>query len=221
MTYTITKRHRALIRLAYALPFLLMIALTIYAALPHMWVLYNGSAQPNISLFELVGRTSEVCNETLANAEATNSDLAFANTMNIACIVYWILYALCWLFAIAVATCSLVAFSFPPTHLDCRRTKRVLHLLCPNRVAYLIFCALPILPALFPYVLLYCYRTYSALEIGLGSEPFDAWVAALIAAILSIALFVLTLPWQRDEKLDMFRIHRSGASVKRRGEESI
>ncbi len=221
MTYTTAKWHRALIRLAYLLPFLCMIALTVYAAIPNMWFINEGVAQPNLSLFELLGKTAEVCNETLANAEATNQDLAFANTMNVACIAYWILYAVCWLFSIAVATCSLIAFSFPPTHLYCRRTKRILHLLCPNRVAYLIFCALPILPSLFPYILLYCYKTYTALEIGMGAEPFDAWVAALIAVLLSGALFVLTLPWQKGERLDMFRIHRAGNAVKRQGEESV
>ena len=45
--------HRALIHLCYLLPAIFGILLLIYAAVPHLWFVYNGDAYSTMNLFEL------------------------------------------------------------------------------------------------------------------------------------------------------------------------
>ena len=47
------------------------------------------------------------------------------------------------------------------------------------------------------------------------------WVLVLIFAVLNALAFILLLPMQNEEHLDMFRIYKSGAQVKRKGDEQI
>jgi len=45
--------HRALIHLCYLLPAIFGILLLIYAAVPHLWFVYDGNAYSTMNLFEL------------------------------------------------------------------------------------------------------------------------------------------------------------------------
>ena len=45
--------HRALIHLCYFLPAIFGILLLVYAAVPHLWFVYNGDAYSTMNLFEL------------------------------------------------------------------------------------------------------------------------------------------------------------------------
>ena len=49
------KGRRALIHLFYLLPLLFGVALLIYAAVPHLWFVYDGEAYSTMDLFELQG----------------------------------------------------------------------------------------------------------------------------------------------------------------------
>ncbi len=216
------KAHRALIYVAYCLPLLTAFFLTIWFALPHMWFVYEGESYENTSIFALVettweNRDSEEANEGLNNAEAVNRMRA------VIVVAFWCAFTMMWVFSVLVAACALLALSLPPTERLTNRTKRVLYLLCPNRITYLLGCVLPLLPALFPGVLIFCYQNLYQLAVGMriGYEPFADWIMAAIAAGLSVAAFILTLPWQREEHMDLFRIYKSGRQVAGKGEEQI
>ena len=114
----------------------------------------------------------------------------------------------------------MVAFSFDPTSRTANRTKRILQLLCPNRVTYLLLPLLPLFSSLFPQLLLWLYR-YQGMNIRLYSFFVADWILVLIFAVINAVVFILLLPMQSETHLDLFRIYKSGAQVRRRGDEQI
>ena len=134
--------------------------------------------------------------------------------------LFWVLPILYALVTLMVTVCSVVAFSFEPTSRIANRTKRILHLVCPNRVTYLLMPLLPLFSSLFPQLLLWLYR-WQGLNIRLYNFFVSDWILVLIFAVVNAVVFILLLPVQNEAHLDMFRIYKSGAQIKRRGEEQI
>ena len=213
--------HRALIHLCYFLPAIFGILLLIYAAVPHLWFVYNGDAYSTMNLFELQDNAWDFYNQIQAGAiESSSAVTWFEELLPIVSALFWILSVLYAILATAIAVCTMVAFSFEPTTRIANRTKRVLHLVCPNRVSYLLLPLLPLIPALFPQLMLLLYRL-QGLKISLYTFFVADWILVLIFAVVNAVVFFLLLPMQSEEHLDMFRIYKSGAQVKRQGEEQI
>lgn len=213
--------HRALIHLCYLLPAILGILLLIYAAVPHLWFVYNGDAYSTMNLFELQENAwdfyEQIRSGTVENSAAVTW---FEDLFPIVSALFWILPIVYALIVAMITVCSIVAFSFEPTTRIANRTKRILQLVCPNRVTYLLLPLLPLFSALFPQLMLWLYRL-QGMKIGLYTFFVADWILVLIFAALNAAVFILLLPMQSEEHLDMFRIYKSGAQVKRRGEEQI
>ena len=213
--------HRALIHLCYILPAILGVLLLIYAAIPHLWFVYNGDAYSTMNLFELQSNAwdfyEQIQSGTVENSTAVTW---FEDLFPIVSALFWILPIVYALLVAMITVCSIVAFSFEPTSRIANRTKRILHLVCPNRVTYILLPLLPLFSALFPQLMLWLYRL-QGMKIGLYTFFVADWILVLIFAALNAAVFILLLPMQSEEHLDMFRIYKSGAQVKRRGEEQI
>ncbi len=213
--------HRALIHLCYLLPAILGILLLIYAAVPHLWFVYDGDAYSTMNLFELQENAwdfyEQIQSGTVENSAAVTW---FEDLFPIVSALFWILPIVYALIVAMITVCSIVAFSFEPTTRIANRTKRILQLVCPNRVTYLLLPLLPLFSALFPQLMLWLYRL-QGMKIGLYTFFVADWILVLIFAALNAAVFILLLPMQSEEHLDMFRIYKSGAQVKRRGEEQI
>ncbi|MBQ9773038.1 MAG: hypothetical protein IJW30_00055 [Clostridia bacterium] len=235
---TAPKRLRRLLcRAAYLLPLLLGVLFLVYTHVPHLWFVYDDPEQQGN--FYITDTTSpaqlqkdakessfavlDSDGETDADgeAQAVRNERSFATLLTVASVVYYVALVLFAIPATLTAICSLVAFALPPTHLYANRAKRLLHFLCPNRICFLLSFLFPILTALFPQVLLFGYQTYQGLDIRLHYQGLPDWALALALAILCAALFLLTLPWQAEEHLDMFRIYKSRDKVARRGEEVV
>ncbi len=215
------KAHRALIHLCYLLPAIFGILLLIYAAVPHLWFVYDGDAYSTMNLFELQENAWEFY-EQIKEGTVENSTAVtwFKDLLPVVSALFWILPILYALIATMITVCSIVAFSFEPTSRIANRTKRILHLICPNRVTYLLVSLLPLFSALFPQMLLLLYRM-QGMSIRLYTFFLADWILVLIFAVLNAAAFILLLPVQSEEHLDMFRIYKSGAQVRRQGEEEI
>ena len=213
--------HRALIHLCYLLPAIFGILLLIYAAVPHLWFVYDGNAYDTMSLFELQENAwdfyEQIQSGTVENSAAVTW---FEDLFPIVSALFWILPIVYALIVAMITVCSIVAFSFEPTTRIANRTKRILQLVCPNRVTYLLLPLLPLFSALFPQLMLWLYRL-QGMKIGLYTFFVADWILVLIFAALNAAVFILLLPMQSEEHLDMFRIYKSGTQVKRRGEEQI
>lgn len=213
--------HRALIHLCYFLPAILGVLLLVYAAVPHLWFVYNGDAYSTMNLFELQDNAWDFYKQIAAGSvESSTAVTWFEQLLPIVSALFWILPILYALLAAMVTVCTIVAFSFDPTTRIANRTKRILHLICPNRVSYLLLPLLPLFSALFPQMMLWLYR-WQGLDIRLYTFFVADWILVLIFAVLNALVFILLLPMQNEEHLDMFRIYKSGSQVKRRGEEQI
>ena len=215
------KAHRALIHLCYLLPAIFGILLLIYAAVPHLWFVYDGDAYSTMNLFELQENAWEFYEQIKAGTVENSTAVTwFKDLLPVVSALFWILPILYALIATMITVCSIVAFSFEPTSRIANRTKRILHLICPNRMTYLLVSLLPLFSALFPQMLLLLYRM-QGMSIRLYTFFLADWILVLIFAVLNAAAFILLLPVQSEEHLDMFRIYKSGAQVRRQGEEEI
>ncbi len=207
--------RRLICRLIYLLPLILFVAFCIYAAIPHVWFVYSGKAQPTMSLFSLQANAWESAEIMRENTDAASINLT--NAITVASILFWGALVLLGLFAILVAVCSLVAFSQSPTSTLSNRTKRVLGLLCPNRITYLILPLFSLIPAFMPQILEFAYRTTAGIEMRAHAFPFYDFVMALILIAGSLIPYLTTLSWQGEEHLDMFRIYRAGKPSEKGG----
>ena len=213
--------HRALIHLCYLLPAIFGILLLIYAAVPHLWFVYDGNAYSTMNLFELQENAWAFYEDIEAGTVENSTAVTwFKDLLPVVSALFWILPILYALIATMITVCSIVAFSFEPTSRIANRTKRILHLICPNRVTYLLVPVLPLLASLFPQMLLLLYRM-QGMSIRLHTFFLADWILVLIFAALNAVVFILLLPMQSEEHLDMFRIYKSGAQVRRQGEEEI
>lgn len=213
--------HRALIHLCYLLPAIFGIVLLVYAAVPHLWFVYDGDAYSTMNLFELQSNAWEFYEQIKTGAiESTAAVVWFEQLLPVVSALFWILPIVYALVEAMITVCSIVAFSFEPTSRTANRTKRILHLICPNRVTYLLLPLLPLFSALFPQLMLWLYRL-QGMNIRLYTFFLVDWILVLILAVLNAVVFILLLPMQNEEHLDMFRIYKSGTQVKRKGDEQI
>ena len=207
--------RRLLCRLCYLLPALFGILLLIHAAVPSFWYVYQQKAMDTHSLFSLEGSVWAWTQTPTAQAESGLSVLL----LRAWCVLFWVLPIVFGILAALSAICSLLAFSLPPVTTASNRIKRVLHLLCPNRICFLLFQFFPVAAALLPQVLLFCYVHLMGMEMRLAGELFWDWSLALCFALVSSLLFFLTLPLQREERLDMFCIYKSKNTLREEAEE--
>ena len=215
------RARRALIHLCYFLPALFGIASLVYAAVPHLWFVYDGEAHSTMSLFELQSNAWDFYEKIQSGAiENSGAVVWFEQLLPVVSVLFWLLPIVYALVVILITGCSIVAFSFEPTTRIANRTKRVLHLVCPNRATYLLFPLLPLFSSLFPQLLLWLYR-WQGMSIRLYTFFLADWILVLIFAVINAVVFILLLPLQSEARMDMFRIYKSGAQVKRQGDEQI
>ena len=221
MSRYVNPTHRALIHLCYLLPAIFGILLFVYAAIPHLWFVYNGEAYSTMNLFELQENAWEFYEQVQVGAIESNEAVVwFEQLLPIVSALFWILPIVYALVVAMITVCSIVAFSFEPTTRIANRTKRILHLICPNRATYLLMPLLPLFSALFPQLMLWLYQ-WQGMNIRLYNFFLADWILVLIFAVINAVVFILLLPMQNEAHLDMFRIYKSGEQVKRQGEEQI
>ena len=215
------RTRRILIQLCYLLPALFGILLLIYAAVPHLWFVYNKEAYSTMDLFELQGNAWNFYEQIKAGKiENTSAVVWFEQLLPVVSALFWILPILYAFMAVAITVCSLVAFSYEPTTRIANRTKRILHMVCPNRITYLLLPLLPLFSSLLPQLLLWLYQ-WQGMSIRLYTYFVADWILVLVFALLNAVAFILLLPLQSEARMDMFRIYKSGAQVKRQGDEEI
>ena len=215
------RSRRVLIHVCYFLPLLFGVVLLAYALVPHLWFVYDREAYSTMNLFELRENAWAFYEQIQAGAVTESAAVTrFAQLLPVVSALFWVLPILYGILSLAVAVCAVVAFSFEPTSRIANRTKRVLYLVCPNRVTYLLLPLLPLFSSLFPQLLLWLYR-WQGLNIRLFTFFVADWILVLILAAINAAVFIILLPMQSESHLDLFRIYKSGAQVKRKGDETI
>ena len=221
MSHLSVRSRRVLIHLCYFLPLLFGVVLLAYALIPHLWFVYDREAYSTMNLFELQENAWAFYEQIQAGAVTESAAVTrFAQLLPVVSALFWVLPILYGILSLAIAVCAVIAFSFEPTSRIANRTKRVLYLVCPNRVTYLLLPLLPLFSSLFPQLLLWLYR-WQGLNIRLYTFFVADWILVLILAAINAAVFIILLPMQSESHLDLFRIYKSGAQVKRKGDEAI
>ena len=218
--------RRILCWVAYLLPLLFGILFPIYAAREHVWYIRTEGTEitvhETVNLPTLRENAKEACDALLDNGEQTDTAMqTAAYALKAFLIVATVASVLFSFTVILTAGCTVVAFCLPPTHRYANFAKRLLRFFCPNRICLLLSFLWALVPALLPHVLLFCYRSLMGMTIRVHFDPMADWIFVLIGIALCAALYILTLPWQAEEHLDMFRIYKSKSAVPRAGDEVL
>jgi len=207
-----SKVARPLTVAVYLLPLLVGIFLLIWAVLPHMfYFLPPDDPRESLSLFDIMGDTWDTCG-VLLNGNTTPENMYFPYIMGFCVILSWISIILYAVAALPAAICSVVAFCYPPTARNANLAKRWLQIFCPNRCTYVIFQLLPIFPALFPIVLTACLRSMfpgGEKLVLLYEAVIPDWVLVGALVLFQTVAFLLLIPSQKKERMDMFTIYKS------------
>ncbi len=208
------------IRVIYLLPLILGILFLVFAFVPHLYFVYDGAVHETMSPISLVNNTWETCQALLEGDSEDPYAIIFSYVMTFFVILYWIFVALYAFFVALLTVCSIRAFSVPPTHRVANKSKRWLHLLCPNRVCYVLFGLLPIFPSFFPYILSHFYYTRLGLKMKVFffGLPDPVWVIGLVLA--AECAFLLTLNLQARTHLDLFRLYKKKPAEHQKEDES-
>ncbi|MBQ1229517.1 MAG: hypothetical protein IIW36_01025 [Clostridia bacterium] len=203
------------IRLAYLMPLVTFLLLVIYGLIPHLYFIYQDVAYETMSLFTMVGNTWRECRATLSESGGSASAVLFSYTMTAATVLFWGTLILHGIFSFASAICSVYAFSRIPTDRLTNRAKRILQLICPNRAFFVIGGLLPLLYATFPLLLRHCYREQMSMSISIHATTgvMDP-IPAILLVLLGTSLFLATLPLQKREHLDLFRLYKQKSKDK-------
>ncbi len=203
------KARRALIRIAYLSPAAVGAVLLIYACIPHLFFIWNGTAYDTLSPLSLVGRTWSECRALGEASSASGGAVMFSFVMTAAVVVFWICLILYASYAVAVGICSCRAFAFSPTDAEANRAKRWMQFFCPNRPLFVLSGLLPIVCAAFPTLLLSCYRNYLFYDMSLGVIGIPDLLLAALLCLLSLSLYLFTLRAQAEEHMDLFRLYKA------------
>lgn len=218
--------RRVLCFVAYLLPLLVGILFPIYAARPHVWYIrtegVNITVHETVNLPTLRENAQEACDALLDGAAGTDTAMQTAAYALKAFLIAATVSSVLFYFTVSfTAVCTLVAFCLPPTHRYANFAKRLLRFFCPNRICFLLSFLWALVPALLPHALLFCYKHLMGLTIRVHFDPMADWILVLIGIVLCAAVYIVTLPWQAEEHLDMFRIYKSKSAVPRAGDEVI
>ena len=210
MTALSSKSRQALIRLVYFLPLISGAILFLHALIPHLYFLYNGAAYDTQSTLGLVANTwKESLGMLNGNTEGSINASYFAVTMVIFAALYWILLLSYLITSAVAAICSATAFSLPPTSREANKAKRWLRFFCPGRGLYIIVVLFPMLWTLFPHLLAYCYRVYLFYDMSIHFFGPSDLILGMILSGITTAAYLLLLPAQREEHMDMFRLYKA------------
>ena len=197
------------IRICYLLPLLSGALLLIPALVPHIFFLQDSSLSATVNVFDLLGSIRAQASNLLhaESGSVASSTYYFALLMSVLTAVSWFFTVWYALFAVASAAVSVWAFGAPPSA-ALNTAKRVYRILVPNRVFYGVFCALPLLPALMPYLYAHFLRTMLGTAVSVHFYGAPDFVYTLLALLICAVPFYAWLPAQKRERMDLFRIYK-------------
>ncbi len=201
--------RRFLCRLAYLLPAITGVILLVWAVLPHLFFVEKGEVHETLTLFELMGNTWEYGTTVLEGTSENAAPAAyFSYVMNAAVVASWISIVLFAVNAVVMGACAFWAHANPPTSPAANDAKRWMRFFCFGRGWVAFTLLLPIIPALFPCILVYMQKEIFVADIALHYFGPPAWIVAILLCVAQFVLFVATVRVQREEHLDMFRLYK-------------
>ena len=200
-----------MIRLAYSMPLINGIVFLILGFIPHLFYISGNNNPPTLSPFGLLGiiRESGVDYVTGRTAGST-VDFYFYTAM----LALWALSALCIAFyaILVVSTTAMLPSVWSPQNhptVQGNKLKRIYRIAVPNRVFFVFYQLLPIVPTIFPYLFqLLCKRMLGqTMKVYYYGIP--DWIVVMLLTAASVSLFLTSLRSQKSNKMDLFRIYKT------------
>ena len=198
-----------LVRFSYVTPLLVGIALLILALCPRFFYMLEGKPQSDISLFWLLTNTFKNC-ITFFRSEETRvpAEFYFSLASFTVCLLSWLCILLYAFSSITSALLTVLTWN-GETSPAINNLKRCFRLLVPNRACMIVIHFLPILPALFPYILQGFYSSIMHLETPVYYYAFPDIIPVGILLCGVNALFLLSLQSQEELRMDLFRLYKT------------
>ena len=200
-----------MIRFAYLMPLISGVALSFLAFIPHLFYQANNDIYSTLSLVQLLGNTyGEGSKFLTGTASGTTVDFYFYIVM----LALWVISILCIiLYAIFVTfTAVMLPLVWSPQNapsVKANNLKRAYRIAVPNRGFFVFFQILPVVPAIFPYLLQRFSKTILGQKMQVYYYGIPDWIIVLTLAAISITLFFVSLSAQKNNRMDLFRIYKT------------
>ena len=208
----------------YLLPFAETVLVWALCALP-LWRFSTGDGEIREyqSLFTLLRKIGDAVSATLEKSNAEPADLLLAKSLRPVPWVFWILMAAVTLSAVVLLCFAAAGLTKDPVSDACNRVKVKFRMLFPGKVWHFLLPVLTALPFCIPYYVLNRFSQYYAVqgntETQTGGQTFTYYnyslrvnginpllLAGIIAAVACILYFAV-IPWERSQKMDMYRYY--------------
>ena len=207
-----TPQTRAvLIRVAYFGIFPTGILALFLGFYPHLFFTSGGELFDSVSYFTFLENLRKTCLSALNGTATVSPDaVRFSYIM----IVFWGLtcFLLVWYVLFLLATALLASVALTPRAASplLNRCKRLYRILVPARGVFVFLTLVPSLLSCLPWLFSAFYRSILNQSAVLHYDLLPDIIPLSLLSVPVAILYLLTLPDQRDLKLDLFRIYKVG-----------
>ena len=178
---------------------------------PHLFFTSGGELFDSVSYFGFLGNLRETCLSALdGTASVSPEAVRFSYIM----IIFWGLtcFLMVWYVLFLLSTALLASVALTPRAASplLNRCKRLYRILVPARGFFVFLSLVPALLSCLPWLFTVFYRSVLNQSAVLHYDLLPDVVPLALLSVPVAALFLLTLPAQRDLKLDLFRIYKVG-----------
>lgn len=201
--------RRSLIRAAYLLPLAVGIFSLFLGLYPHLFFTSDGTLYDSVSFFGFLENTRATCFAVLRDVSAaTPGAVYFAYVM----IALWGLSCLLavWyaVFLLLLGLLSTVALTPRAAFPLLNKWKRIFRTVVPARGFFVFLSLVPTLLSLLPWLFTVLYARLLGQTAALHYDLFPDIAVLAPLSLLGVALYLLTLRAQKEEKIDLFRIYK-------------
>ena len=212
--------RRALVRIKYLSPLTVALFCLILCALPVCRFDVGFDLRRAQSVFNIASESGKRSAATLSASESTDVDVALAGRLRPLPAVTAVIFAVSLIGAAVLAGASVYAFSLPPDSDRCNLFKVRFRFFFPGRWLHFLLLILPAIPTAIPYYVASSfteyYRVRGVTETATGAQMPEYYtysvcfagvnplIAAGVAVVLSVVLFIAVSGWERAYRLDLF-----------------
>lgn len=204
------RTRAAWVRVAYFGIFPTAILALFLGFYPHLFFTSDGELFDSVSYFTFLGNLRKTCFSALdGSASVSPAAVRFSCVM----IAFWGLTCLllAWyvLFLLSTALLSSVALTPRAASPLLNRCKRLYRILVPSRGIFVFLSLVPALLSCLPWVFSAFYKTLLGQSATLHYDFLPDIIPLALLSVPVAVLFLVTLPDQRELKLDLFRIYKT------------
>lgn len=180
--------------------------------LPHLFFSSGGELYNSVSFFAFLENTRSACFSVLGAVEQSSPAAVYFSTVMVALwgisVLLAVWYAVFLIFTLFLSSVSLTPRAASPL---LNQLKRVYRLAVPGRWAFVFLSCVPALLSFLPTIFVSLYKSLLGQSATLYYDLIHDAILLLPLTVLAVALYLLTLRDQRELKVDLFRLYKSGS----------